>query len=408
MKIRIEKGRAEGTAAAPPSKSMAHRLLILAGLSGEKCAVHGISDSQDILATIDCLKALGVKCEKAGDTVTVCGINIREAAPSQPLNCRESGSTLRFFIPIALMTGRETEFFGSARLLERPLGIYEEICMESGFEFERGKGSLRVCGKLKSGMFTMDGNISSQFITGLLLTLPMLDEDSRIVLRPPVESRSYIDMTIEALRLFGAEAQWDGENEIAIKGGSRYSAKEVFTEGDYSNAAFFEALNYIGGDVKIENLRENSLQGDRVYKELFARMNNAGENIANIDITDCPDLGPVLMALAAASGRGARFTGTDRLKIKESSRGEAMAEELRKFGVSARLGENEITIEPCSLSEPVTCLNGHNDHRIVMAEAVLLTKTGGVIDGAEAVNKSFPDFFERLSSLGIEVKKIED
>ncbi len=408
MKIRIEKGSAKGTVAAPPSKSMAHRLLILAGLSGEKCVVHGISDSQDILATIDCLKALGVKCEKAGDTVTVCGINIREAAPSQPLNCRESGSTLRFFIPIALMTGRETEFFGSARLLERPLGIYEEICMESGFEFEREDGSLRVCGKLKSGIFTMDGNISSQFITGLLLTLPMLDEDSRIVLRPPVESRSYIDMTMEALRLFGAEAQWDGENEIAIKGGSRYSAKEVFTEGDYSNAAFFEALNFVGGDVKIENLRENSLQGDRVYKELFARMNAAGENIANIDITDCPDLGPVLMAIAAASGRGARFTGTDRLKIKESSRGEAMAEELRKFGVVVRLGENEITVEPCSLSEPKTNLDGHNDHRIVMAEAVLLTKTGGVIDGAEAVNKSFPDFFERLSSLGIEVKKIED
>ncbi len=408
MKIRIEKGSAKGTVAAPPSKSMAHRLLILAGLSGEKCAVHGISDSQDILATIDCLKALGVKCEKAGDTVTVCGINITKAAPSQPLNCRESGSTLRFFIPIALMTGRETEFFGSARLLERPLGIYEEICKGSGFEFEREDGSLRVCGKLKSGIFTMDGNISSQFITGLLLTLPMLDEDSRIVLRPPVESRSYIDMTIETLRLFGAEAQWDGENEIAIKGGSRYYAKEVFTEGDYSNAAFFEALNFVGGDVKIENLRENSLQGDRVYKELFAKMNAAGENIANIDITDCPDLGPVLMAIAAASGRGARFTGTDRLKIKESSRGEAMAEELRKFGVSARLGENEITVEPCSLSEPRICLNGHNDHRIVMAEAVLLTKTGGVIDGAEAVNKSFPDFFERLSSLGIEVKKIED
>ena len=405
MKIRIEKGMAVGTVFAPPSKSMAHRLLILAGLSGESCVVHGISDSQDILATIDCLKALGVKCEKAEDTATIRGIDITRAAVAKPLNCRESGSTLRFFIPIALMTGLETEFFGSERLLERPLGIYEEICKESGFEFERRKGSLRVCGKLKPGVFELDGNVSSQFITGLLLVLPLLEEDSRIVLRPPIESRSYIDITMEALRLFGAEARWDGENTIVVKGRQRYFAEEVFTEGDYSNAAFFEALDYIGGDVKIENLRENSLQGDRVYKEFFARLTSPD---AKIDIRDCPDLGPVLMALAAACGCGAKLTGTDRLKIKESSRGEAMACELRKFGARVIEGENEIEIEPCKLSAPDTCLDGHNDHRIVMAEAVLLTKTGGVIEGAEAVNKSFPDFFERLSSLGIEVKKIED
>ncbi len=212
-------------------------------------------------------------------------------------------------------------------------------------------------------------------------------------------------MTMEALRIFGAEARWNSEKEIAIKGGQRYFAKEVFTEGDYSNAAFFEALNFMGGDVKIENLRENSLQGDRVYKELFARLASPG---AKIDISDCPDLGPVLMALAASCGCGAKFTGTDRLKIKESSRGEAMARELRKFGAKVSEGENEIEIADCSLSEPKTCLEGHNDHRIVMAEAVLLTKTGGVIEGAEAVSKSFPDFFEKLSSLGIEVKKIED
>ena len=405
MKIRIEKGRAKGTVTAPPSKSMAHRLLILAGLSGESCIVHGISDSQDILATLDCLNALGVRCEKSGDTVTLEGIDITKAAARKALNCRESGSTLRFFIPIALMTGQETEFFGSERLFERPLGIYEEICKESGFEFQRKKVGIRVCGKLKPGVFGMDGNISSQFITGLLLVLPLLAGDSRIILRPPVESRSYIDMTIEALRIFGAEAKWDGENEITVKGRQRYFAKEVFTEGDYSNGAFFEALNFMGGYVKIENLRENSLQGDKVYKDLFARLKSPG---AKIDISDCPDLGPVLMAAAASCGLGAKFMGTDRLKIKESSRGEVMARELRKFGAKVMEGENEIDIEPCSLSAPESCLDGHNDHRIVMAEAVLLTKTGGVLEGAEAVNKSFPDFFEKLSSLGIEVKKIED
>ena len=405
MKIRIEKCRPAGTLTAPPSKSMAHRLLILAGLSGKSCLVHGISDSQDILATLDCLAAMGAKYKKTGETIALEGIDITKALPSKPLNCRESGSTLRFFIPIALMTGRETELLGSERLLERPLGIYEEICKESGFEFERRGSSLRVLGKLKPGTFEMDGNISSQFITGLLLVLPLLEGDSRILLRPPIESRSYIDMTMEALRLFGAEVRWNSEKEIVIKGGQRYFAKEVFTEGDYSNAAFFEALNFMGGDVKIESLRENSLQGDRVYKDLFARLKSPG---AKIDISDCPDLGPVLMAVAASCGLGAKFTGTDRLKIKESSRGEVMARELRKFGAKVMEGENEIDIEPCSLSAPESCLDGHNDHRIVMAEAVLLTKTGGVLEGAEAVNKSFPDFFEKLSSLGIEVKKIED
>ena len=404
MKIRIEKGIAAGTLAAPPSKSMAHRLLILAGLSGARCAVHGISDSQDILATLDCLEALGIKCKKTGDTVTVEGIDITRAAARKALNCRESGSTLRFFIPIALMTGRETELLGSERLLERPLGIYEEICEESGFRFVREKDRIRALGKLEPGVFEMDGNISSQFITGLLLVLPLLDGDSRIILRPPVESLSYINMTIEALRLFGAEAKWESEREISVKGGQRYSAKEVFTEGDYSNAAFFEALNFMGGNVRIENLRENSLQGDRVYKDLFARLKSPG---AKIDISDCPDLGPVLFA-AAAWGCGAKFTGTDRLKIKESSRGEAMARELRKFGARVIEGKNEITVEACGISELKNMLDGHNDHRIVMAEAVLLTKTGGIIEGAEAVNKSFPDFFEKLSSLGIEVKKIED
>ena len=404
MKVRIEKGTAKGTVSAPPSKSMAHRLLICAGLSGGECIVHGISDSEDMLATIDCLRALGVQCEKKEDTVRVSGIDIRKTAASENLNCRESGSTLRFFVPIALLTGKETVLAGSRRLMERPLSVYEELFSQHGIAFQKTEREIRTRGSLRYGSFEMDGNVSSQFVTGLLFALPLLEGDSRIVLRPPVESRSYINMTLSALKLFGVEAGWQEENVLYIKGNQRYHAEEVFVEGDYSNAAFFEALNLLGGQVKIENLRKDSLQGDRVYEELFEALKRPG---AELDLSDCPDLGPVLFAAAAAK-HGGKFTGTSRLKIKESNRGEAMAEELRKFGVTAEVLENEVIVSGQGLREPKEVLDGHNDHRIVMSEAVLLTKTGGIIDGAEAVSKSFPDFFEKLASLGIEVEKIEN
>lgn len=404
MKVRIGRGTAKGTVSAPPSKSMAHRLLICAGLSDGECIVHGISDSEDMLATMDCLRALGVQCEREKDTVKVSGIDIRKAAASEKLNCRESGSTLRFFVPIALLTGKETVLAGSRRLMERPLSVYEELFLQRGIAFQKTEREIRTRGSLRYGSFEMDGNVSSQFVTGLLLALPLLEGDSRIVLHPPVESRSYINMTLSALKLFGVEAGWQEENVLYIKGNQRYHAEEVFVEGDYSNAAFFEALNLLGGQVKIENLRKDSLQGDRVYEELFEALKRPG---AELDLSDCPDLGPVLFA-AAAAGCGGKFTGTSRLKIKESNRGEAMAEELRKFGVAAEVLENEVIVGRQGLREPKENLDGHNDHRIVMSEAVLLTQTGGIIDGAEAVSKSFPDFFEKLASLGIEVEKIEN
>ncbi len=404
MKVRIEKGTARGTVSAPPSKSMAHRLLICAGLSDGECIVHGISDSEDMLATMDCLRTLGVQFEKEEDTVRVSGIDIRKAAALEKLNCRESGSTLRFFVPIALLTGKETVLAGSRRLMERPLSVYEELFSQRGITLQKTEREIRTRGSLRYGSFEMDGNVSSQFVTGLLLALPLLEGDSRIVLRPPVESRSYIDMTLSALRMFGVEAGWQEENVLYIKGNQRYHAEEVFVEGDYSNAAFFELLNLLGGQVKIENLREDSLQGDRVYEELLEALKRPD---AELDLSDCPDLGPVLFA-AAAAGCGGKFTGTRRLKIKESNRGEAMAEELRKFGVTTEVLENEVIVGRQGLREPKEVLNGHNDHRIVMSEAVLLTQTGGVIDGAEAVSKSFPDFFEKLASLGIEVERIEN
>lgn len=403
MKIRINEGKAKGIVKAPPSKSMAHRLLICAGLSKGTCIVHGIVRSKDVEATMDCLRAVGVKLEEAEGSVRVTGADIKNASAGKILDCGESGSTLRFFVPLCLISGANAVLRGSKRLMERPLGIYKTMCEDRGLLFSQDETSLMVKGPLKSGNFKLAGNISSQFISGLLFTLPLLDGDSVVTITPPIESRSYINMTISALALFGVEASWQDEKTIYIKGNQEYKCSEAWVEGDYSNAAFFEALNVFGGDVKIDNLPENSIQGDRVYGKMFDQLK---KGTPALDISDCPDLAPILFAVAAAKNGGV-FSGTRRLKIKESSRAEVMTEELAKFGVSSSVYDDEVIIYPIEFKKPSGELDGHNDHRIVMAEAILLTLTGGVIDGAEAVTKSFPDFFEKLKSLGIEVKEIE-
>ena len=232
----------------------------------------------------------------------------------------------------------------------------------------------------------------------LLFALPLLDGDSEIKILPPVESKPYIDMTVAALREFGIMIE-NNDNVYKIKGGQRYAPTDVTVEGDCSNAAFFEALNYTGSNVTVEGLREDSLQGDSIYKILFKKIKNGD---SPIDIADCPDLGPILFAVAAVCG-GARFIGTRRLKIKESDRAVAMKQELSKLGISIDVGENEVTVHGGRLHAPTEPLGGHGDHRIVMALSVLLTVTGGVISGAQAVNKSFPDFFDRLTDLGVEL-----
>lgn len=404
MKIRINEGKAKGIVKAPPSKSMAHRLLICAGLSKGTCIVHGIVRSKDVEATMDCLRAVGVKLEEAEGSIRVTGADIKNASAGKILDCGESGSTLRFFVPLCLISGANAVLRGSKRLMERPLGIYKTMCEDRGLLFSQDETSLMVKGPLKSGNFKLAGNISSQFISGLLFALPLLDGDSVVTITPPIESRSYINMTISALALFGVEASWQDEKTIYIKGNQEYKCSEAWVEGDYSNAAFFEALNVFGGDVKIDNLPENSIQGDRVYGKMFDQLK---KGTPALDISDCPDLAPILFAVAAAKNGGV-FSGTRRLKIKESSRAEVMTEELAKFGVSSSVYDDEVIIYPIEFKKPSGELDGHNDHRIVMAEAILLTLTGGVIDGAEAVTKSFPDFFEKLKFLGIEVKEIED
>lgn len=395
MNIKIEKTAYEGTVIAPPSKSAAHRRLICAALAEGTSVIHGISESEDMKATLDCISAMGAEWEKNGSTVTVRGCDPKKRAGTT-FPCRESGSTLRFFIPIALLSENEATMTGSQRLMSRPLEPYEQICVFQGLDYVLEETSLALKGPLESGHFRLKGDISSQFISGLMFALPLTDGYSVIELIPPVMSASYIAMTVMALEEFGVSVSVTDDNKIIIPGGQKYKCCEVDVEGDWSNAAFFLALNALGSDIEVEGLSRNTLQGDSVIKRLLGRL---GRSHPVIDISDCPDLAPVLMAVGAALN-GVTLTNTDRLKIKESDRGSAMASELSKLGVQVELGNNEITVNaPDVLTPPTEPLCGHNDHRIVMACAVILTLVGGEIEGCEAVSKSFPDFFEVLESL---------
>lgn len=401
MKIRIFPSVAKGSVSAPPSKSMTHRLLICAALAQGESRICGISDCEDVQATLGCLRALGAECKIDNNIVIVKGIDFHKVS-TPILPCRESGSTMRFLLPLCLGLGKEATLVGAPSLLRRPMTVYQDLCRTHGLFFEQTESGITVKGQLKAAKYTLPGDVSSQFISGMLFALTQVEGESVLHILPPFESRSYVLLTLQALNAFGAEVEWIDESTLRIIGGKPLKAQSLTVEGDYSNAAFLSAFNVLGGEVTVTNLNPTSLQGDRIYTEHFA---NLQKGFATISLADCPDLAPILFALAAR-GEGAKFVDTRRLAIKESNRAEAMATELRKFGTTVDVRENEVIITPTAFDTPTQPLMGHNDHRIVMSLAVLATQTGGVIEGAEAVSKSYPDFFERITSLGIKAKEI--
>lgn len=394
----IEKNKAEGRIDAPTSKSVAHRLLILAAMcNGERSVIHGITPSEDVLATIDCLSALGVRIEYDGRTAVVDGIDFSKARATDLLYCRESGSTLRFLIPMCLLSGNEATLVGSEKLISRPQGVYEKIAEENGFLFKKECDRITLCGRLLPGEYRIVGDVSSQFVTGLILALSTLKGESKILFTTKIESKSYIELTRSALSKFGGEVRWDGDSALIIEGGKRLSGREITVEGDWSGTAFIEALGLFGGEIKVDGLDEDSLQGDRAYRKHFQELD---KGFCEIDISDCPDLGPILFTVAALK-HGGKFVGTRRLREKESDRIFAMTTELSKFGTEFVIEENCLTVKKCVLHKPNEPLFGHNDHRVVMSLSVICSVFGGEIVGADAVNKSYPDFFNHLRQLGI-------
>ena len=399
MNVTIKPSVAIGEINAPPSKSCAHRLLICAALSEGKSVIDNIGTNDDIIATVSCLKELGAKIEIEGNKAIIYGIDIKRKKECINLFCNESGSTLRFLIPLSLLFSKTASFSGSQRLLERPQSVYEELFSEMGCYLKKGEKALEAGGELKSGTYKIRGDVSSQFLTGLLFSLPLLDDESEIILTTPLQSAPYIDITIDVLSRFGIEIN-KTNNGFYIKGNQKYIPQSTSVEGDWSNSAFLDAFNLVGGNVKVNGMNEESYQGDKVYRKFFSELKNG---TPTIDITDCPDLGPILISCATLCN-GARLIGTKRLKIKESDRGIAMQTELSKFGVDVIVKEDEIIIPQSEIKAPKENLYCHNDHRIAMSLAILCSKVGGKLENAQCVKKSYPEFFDNIKTLGIQIE----
>ena len=396
MNISFLPSVAKGEIKAPSSKSYAHRLLICAALSEGVSVIENIGTNDDIKATVYCLQKMGAVISIHGTTARVEGIDLKNKKESLSLFCKESGSTLRFLIPLSLLISSKTQFTGEGRLMSRPQSVYEDLFKAKGCYLSKNENTLVCGGTLESGVFKVRGDVSSQFLTGLMFTLPLLNGDSEIVLTTKLESAPYVDITIDVLSLFGIEIKRTDKGYF-IKGNQKYISRNVVTEGDWSNAAFLDAFNLVGGDVKVTGLNEKSFQGDIIYREFYEKLS---ESNPRLDITQCPDLGPILITCAVLKN-GAYITGTDRLRIKESDRGMVMAQELKKFGVDIDVGDNYINIPCVKPSEPTEPIDCTNDHRIAMSFAVLCSVTGGILNDAQCVNKSYPDFFSDIKNLGI-------
>ena len=411
--------RIGGTVSAPPSKSMAHRAVLCSALAKGTSHIENLEFSKDISATLAAAGQLCARVESGPTDVLVEGLGHFRPVFG-PVDCCESGSTLRFLIPLASLTGQSITFVGRGRLMERPQSVYETLYREQNLHFEQANGQLTVAGSLRSGEYTLAGNVSSQFISGLLFALPLLAGDSTLHLIPPVESRSYIEMTRAAQAAFGVTSHWLDDTTLCIPGGQQYHPRDYIVEGDYSQAAFLAVLGAVKGGITLTGLAAETLQGDAAILDILRRcgakftrteaglvFEQAPLHGVDIDLADCPDLGPVLMVLGLLCEGTTVIRNAERLRIKESDRIAAMEAELRACGGVLSSEGGTITVLGCKpqLHAPEAPLSGHNDHRVVMSLTVLALAADIplAINEAEAVQKSWPHFFDALKPLGVEV-----
>ena len=397
------------------SKSDAHRSLIAAALAEEESVLFVDGWSDDLEATVRCLEALGAEIYKEPSGIEVVPIR-RNTEKAAVLDCGESGSTLRFLLPVAAALNRHTTFTGQGRLPERPLGILLEEMAQHGCSVNGDKLPVEIDGQLKSGVYTLPGNVSSQFITGLLFALPLLEGDSEIRQTTDIESKGYIDMTLKTLKTFGIEVR-NREHGWYIPGGQAYNGPRMrFTEGDWSNAAFWLTAGAIKGSVGCQGLDMESAQGDRAIVSLLEEFGAETKMILNqitvtnkemegirIDASQIPDLVPILCIAGAAAKGKTEIVNAGRLRLKESDRLAVMAECLRKIGVEVEEKEDGLVITGgCNPPAEEIVIDSHGDHRIVMAMAIAAVSLGVdiTIINADAVNKSYPSFFIELKKLG--------
>ena len=402
MDLQITPKKLSGAVTPPPSKSQAHRLLIAAALAEGESTLHNIARSQDIEATLRCITALGGSwTETSPGTLTVTGIGGRRFSGGElpRLDCGESGSTLRFFIPIALAVAGGGIFTGHGRLMERPQGPYFQLFDKKGIFYEQKDGVLTVRGALTPGEYVLPGNVSSQFFTGLLFALPLLDGVSAVVSSTEIESQAYITMTLEAMRQAGVPvAERPGLRSFEVLH-TAYHPFAATVEADWSQAAFWYAANFLDSRVEIRDLNPDSGQGDKVVSELYWQLARPGD--AEIDVSGCPDLLPPLAVMAAVRSGTTRFVNAARLRIKESDRLSTITAAMTALGAEVHEEPDRLIIvgKPSLPGGTVDCAN---DHRIAMMAAIAATGCTGPVTvlGAECVQKSYPDFWEVYKTLG--------
>ena len=382
----------------PPSKSISHRAMICAALSGGKSVLRDVLDCEDTRATADALTALGARITRSGGTMTVEGIS--KPAEKADIDCRESGSTLRFMIPVAAALGTQTTLRGSANLPNRPITPYLDEFPKHGVDFVSAKMPYVTRGRLTGGEFPVTGDISSQFITGYMLALPLIGEECVIRLTSELQSRPYVLLTADVMRAFGVKP-YIGQDCFTVPAGRTFVARDYTVEADMSQAAFFLVANAIGGNTYPCNLNENSAQGDRAILDIVREFTGNGGKAFNADAANIPDLVPILTVLACFADGTSHITGCGRLRIKESDRLAAISSELNRLGGRVEAGADDLTVHGVKELHGGEC-ETYNDHRIAMSLAIASQRCTEpiVIHGAECVSKSYPDFFKDFSSLG--------
>lgn len=434
MNLFIHPSHVQGSVHIPASKSLSHRALICAALASGKSTIYNLGTSQDITATMECLQALGASFTKQSSNqdqsleswlVQGCNPSLRQKEVT--LNANESGSTLRFLIPIAATSFAPVTFLGKSSLLMRPLGVYENIFLEQNLPFEQGPEGLHFHGPLQGGLYTLNGDISSQFISGLLLAAPFL-KGIELAILPPYQSQSYVTLTVDMMKAFGVNVFQPTSHAYSIDSNAHYQPTSVMVESDWSQAAFFLVLGMLNSAVTLDGLVMNSKQGDSVIAQI---VQNAGGKLSvfsqslydslliqpqkrqafEADLADCPDLGPILCVLAAFMPGDSKLIHAARLRYKESDRIAAMEQELRKWGVKITSDEDTIYItgQENYKQDHLVLLDGHNDHRVVMAMTIfgLCAQSESVIQGAEAIEKSYPHFFEDLKALKANIQEMK-
>ena len=402
-----------GTVTAPPSKSDVHRAIICSALSGGVCTITPVALSNDIKATIGCVEALGAKTSIEKDVLTVDGTDIFKNKTAT-LDCIESGSTLRFLIPVAAAGGIDAEFIGSGSLVTRPIGLYNDVLPDKGVTLDNDNGlPLKISGKLKAGVFKVPGNISSQFISGLLFALPLLRGDSDIILTSPIQSAGYINMTIRTMEKFGIEVDVT-DTGWHVRGSQHYIPSDYKTDGDWSQAAFYLVSGAINGEITVNNLNTDSKQGDRKIAELLrefgadviqeadsATVKKSKLSAIEINASQIPDLVPALSVCASFAEGTTKITNAERLRIKESDRLKSTAALINSLGGNAAELPDGLEITG-SKSLIGGTAKGFNDHRIVMSAAVCAAGSQNPIICTDAlsVNKSYPEFFSDYNSVG--------